>query len=248
MALWYKIDNDEIWFCYYKRGDDYTEWAPPISYDTSPTMGKSVNVVGQAVGVILDLPENSQYLFAGCTSFNPINWRTNAAINMSGLFQGSTVSVLDLSNWNTSNVTDMSNMFRDCPNLTAINMLSFNTQNVTTMQAMFYGFKGTILNLVSFKTPNLVNTSQMFYMCSNLKTIVTREFTNEQIIDFASMFTGCTRLVGGNGTVYRYADKTYARIDNAPTVPGYFSPEYHWVEYESYIKINDSWVKAEVFR
>ena len=38
------------------------------------------------------------------------------------------------------------------------------------------------------------------------------------------MFTGCTNLVGGNGTTYdsTKVDKTYARIDTAST-RGYFT-------------------------
>ena len=39
------------------------------------------------------------------------------------------------------------------------------------------------------------------------------------------MFTGCTSLVGGQGTVYdsTKVDKTYARIDGGTSSPGYFT-------------------------
>ena len=40
-----------------------------------------------------------------------------------------------------------------------------------------------------------------------------------------SVFSGCTNLVGGKGTVYdeEHTDHTYARIDGGPEAPGYFT-------------------------
>ena len=44
---------------------------------------------------------------------------------------------LNLSNFNTQNVTDMSYMFHKCSSLTNLNLSNFNTQNVTDMTCMF---------------------------------------------------------------------------------------------------------------
>ena len=44
---------------------------------------------------------------------------------------------LDLSNFDTSNVTDMSLMFSDCFNLTTLDVSNFDTSNVTNMRYMF---------------------------------------------------------------------------------------------------------------
>ena len=38
---------------------------------------------------------------------------------------------INLSNFNTQNVTNMSYMFSECKSLTSINLSNFNTQNVT---------------------------------------------------------------------------------------------------------------------
>ena len=46
---------------------------------------------------------------------------------------------LDLSNFNTNNVTNMSRMFYNCYSLTSLNLSNFNTNNVTNMGWMFYG-------------------------------------------------------------------------------------------------------------
>ena len=44
---------------------------------------------------------------------------------------------INLSNFNTQNVIDMSYMFLGCSSLTNINLSNFNTQNVTDMVYMF---------------------------------------------------------------------------------------------------------------
>ena len=49
----------------------------------------------------------------------------------------SSLSNLNLSNFNTQNVTDMSRMFSYCKSLTNIDLSNFNTQNVTNMSFMF---------------------------------------------------------------------------------------------------------------
>ena len=51
----------------------------------------------------------------------------------------SSLTNINLSNFNTNNVTDMSGMFSGCKSLTNINLSNFNTNNVTNMICMFSG-------------------------------------------------------------------------------------------------------------
>jgi surface protein len=44
---------------------------------------------------------------------------------------------LDASNWDTSNVTDMSGLFSHCASLTEVDIRNFDTSNVTDMHDMF---------------------------------------------------------------------------------------------------------------
>ena len=54
------------------------------------------------------------------------------------LFSGYTSLIsLDLSNFDTSNVTDMKNMFYDCSSLTSIDVSNFDTSSVTNMGQTF---------------------------------------------------------------------------------------------------------------
>ena len=50
----------------------------------------------------------------------------------------SALTLIDLSSFNTSNVTNMQYMFNHCESLTSLNLSNFDTSNVTDMQYMFY--------------------------------------------------------------------------------------------------------------
>ena len=59
---------------------------------------------------------------------------------MYGMFCNcSSLNSLNLSNFNTNNVTNMYCMFCDCSSLTSLNLSNFNTNNVTDISWMFSG-------------------------------------------------------------------------------------------------------------
>lgn len=71
---------------------------------------------------------------------------------------------IDVSGLDTSNVTNMSNMFYNLPNLeNIVGLTNFNTSNATNMSSMFYytGSTGTI-DISSFDTSNVTNMRNMF--------------------------------------------------------------------------------------
>ena len=77
---------------------------------------------------------------------------------------------IDLSNFNTKNVTNMRWMFFDCLSLTNINLSNFNTNNVTDMAFMFDGCSSlTNIDLSNFNTNNVADMGYMFSKCSSLK-------------------------------------------------------------------------------
>ena len=77
-------------------------------------------------------------------------------------------------------------MFYRCSNLTNIDLSSFNTKNVTNMSCMFYGCSNlTNIDLSSFNTKNVTNMSGMFSYCSNLKKIRITEKYNGKLINKA---------------------------------------------------------------
>ena len=51
----------------------------------------------------------------------------------------SSLTSLNVSNFNTDNVKDMSFMFSSCSSLSSLNLSNFNTNNVNKMWCMFAG-------------------------------------------------------------------------------------------------------------
>ena len=104
-------------------------------------------------------------------------------------------SIVNLNLLNTANVTDMSQMFNDCPNLTSLNLSSFNTSSVTTMSYMFhFCYNLTSLNLSSFNTSSVTNMSYMFDYCYNLTSLYLSNFNTSSVRYMNLMFYRCNSL------------------------------------------------------
>ena len=108
--------------------------------------------------------------------------------------------------------TSLANWFRDFSSLTEIENLDY--LNVSEVEKMDF----------------------MFYNCSSLTTIHCNNDWYKNSTSFASspyMFTGCTKLVGGNGTVYNPSEvnRSYAHPDKVGN-PGYFTAHEEVIENE----------------
>ena len=102
---------------------------------------------------------------------------------------------IDLSNFNTQNVTNMKSMFCYCKNLTNINLSNMNTQNVTNMSEMFGECNNLInINLTNFNTNNVTDMNSMFYNCNNLSSLDLSNFNTQNVEDMLAMFGECNRL------------------------------------------------------
>ncbi len=137
-------------------------------------------------------------------------------------------SITGMSYLNTSEVTNMTWMFGNCTELTSLDLTHFNTTKVTDMSAMFYSCESlSSLDLSSFSTSQVTRMPSMFYRCTNLRTVyVGNGWSTAAVTYSANMFSGCTRLVGGQGTTWSSSnptDKTYAHIDGGTSNPGYFT-------------------------
>ncbi|EOW8180027.1 BspA family leucine-rich repeat surface protein [Listeria monocytogenes] len=109
----------------------------------------------------------SLFTYSRVTSLDLSNLDTSNVTNMSNMFAGSTATSLDVSNFDTSNVTDMSNMFWESP-APSLDVSNFDTSNVTDMSIMFEGSAATSLDVSNFDTSNVTNMARMF-----CRTVVT---------------------------------------------------------------------------
>ena len=106
------------------------------------------------------------------------------------------IKSIDLSNFNTEDVTDMSLMFINCFNLEEINFGNFKTSKVTNMEGMFESCIGLkSLNLSSFdNTSNVENMNSMFLLCASLQELNLANFNTEKVKDMNSIFGGIINL------------------------------------------------------
>ena len=88
-------------------------------------------------------------------------------------------------------LTTCENMFRGCRSLTSVNLSNFDTSNVTSMDSMFNNCSGlTSVNLSSFDTSNVTNMSYMFNNCSGLTSINLSNFDTSKVTSMSYMFGG----------------------------------------------------------
>lgn len=145
-----------------------------------------------------------RYLFSSCQSLESLDlsgFNTENVTSMESMFsQCSSLRSLDLSSFNTSKVIGMNLMFFNCTNLESIDLSSFDTENLQKMANMFYSCtKLETLDLSSFATPNMTSMRSAFQNCKNLKTIyVTSAFTTDKVTEGSYAFAGCVNLPNYN--------------------------------------------------
>lgn len=121
------------------------------------------------------------------------------------LSQFKSVTEVDLSKADCTNVTDITYFIYDCPELVTVDIS---------------GFYNSAINKMAYA----------FAKCPKLETIYASKYLDLQDIGYdnyvsSAMFIGCNSLVGGNGTKYdsAHTDSEYAREDLGSDSPGYFT-------------------------
>ena len=107
-------------------------------------------------------------------------------ISTSAMFQSSAASSIDLSSFNTSNITDMHAMF-EYSSQKELNLSSFNTSNVTTMFGLFRFSEVNLLNLNSFNTSSVTTMAGMFAY-SKITTLDLSNFDTSNVTSTHAMF------------------------------------------------------------
>ena len=162
------------------------------------------------------------------TSLDLSNFNTSQVTKMNCMFwECYALTSLDVTSFNTSKVTDFGLMFCYCQKMTSLDVSNFNTDMATNMQRMFQNCELlTTLNLSSFNTSKVTNMWGMFDDCYAMTTIyVGNGWNTDAVTSSDYMFLSCRNLVGGKGTTYDsdHLDKAYAHIDGGPSNPGYFT-------------------------
>ncbi len=153
----------------------------------------------------LELLDTSQVtdmgrMFYGCSSLTSLdlsNWDTSKVTNMSSMFQSCSLTSLNLSNWNTSEVTDIRQMFYST-GLVTLNLSGWDTSKVTTMQGLFNSSRNlaNIIGIEDWNTSNVTDMSFMFCYCNSLTSLDLSNWNTSNVTTMRCMFlgTGLTRI------------------------------------------------------
>ena len=130
-------------------------------------------------------------------SLNLSNFDTSKVTNMSYMFfNTSSLALLNLSNFDTSQVMNMDSIFRRMTNLTTIDLSNFDTSKVTDMSSMFADMHNlTTLNLFNFNTSKVMYMNRMFSDMHNLTALNLSNFDTSQVTDMHDMFSNIRNLI-----------------------------------------------------
>lgn len=107
----------------------------------------------------------------------------------------SEITALDLTDFDASNVTNMDSMFSWASALTRITFGDFNTSKVTNMHQMFSNCGSlTYLDLRNFDTSNVTDMSYMFYNCHDLLSLNLNNFDTRKVENMQYMLARCSQV------------------------------------------------------
>lgn len=142
---------------------------------------------------IVHLTGDASYLFASLTNLQHADLEkldVSQVTSMKGMFLFSKLFSFTISDWNVSNVKDMSYMFQGSQSLQELNLEKWNTSNVTTMSSMFAN--ATFLQKLSISQWDVSNVKDMSYMFLMTRSLNTADLSSWDLSSKTtnSMFLG----------------------------------------------------------
>ena len=147
------------------------------------------------------LSGSAKDVFAECNSLEKIDvsgWDTSNVTSLRGIFClcYALTEIVGLENWNTDNVQDMHGIFNQDSKLKSVNVSNWNTANVTNMRLLFDHCSSlTNLDLSGWNTDNVEDMHSMFSYCISLTTIGNiKKWNTSKVTNMAWLFSMCKSL------------------------------------------------------
>lgn len=181
-------------------------------YYTTPTI-QEIKFAEKTVG-----NPNSSYLFKGLGKLEKIegleHFDTSQVTDMTEMFAGRySMASLDLNSLDTSKVTNMDSMFLGASDLTSLNLSKLDTSSVTNMDSMFLGANNlTSLNLTEWDTSSVTNMNKMFSGMTNIANLNIADWNTSKVTTMSRMFENTKSLTSvdiGKWDTSSMTDMTY---------------------------------------
>jgi len=196
------------------KGEDFNTTLKLLSGDEEPTQdtkntsiisiersltapGEGINYVGisdveSSKPIYAWFDDGTIYIYSDSDKIYMNPNSTFMFINMSNVIN------LDLSYFDTSNVSDMFCMFANMNSLTNLDLSNFDTSKVTNMSNMFYGLSLESVDVSNFDTSNVTNMRTMFYKMVNLTNLDLSNFDTSKVTNMSAMFGYDENLINLN--------------------------------------------------
>ena len=107
----------------------------------------------------------------------------------------------------------MVSMFQSCYKLASLNISNFDTSNVTTMQSLFSRCNSLgNLDLSKFDTTKVTSMDQMFFNCYKINTKLAIRNKSMKVYSYLSILSGAARETGSK-IVLDYTSETSDIVD-----------------------------------
>ena len=119
-----------------------------------------------------------------------------ASSSTAGMFKNcENMTSVDLSGLDTSAVTDMQSMFSSCRSLVSLDLSSINIGAVTNMSDMFSGCSSLAdINLSGVSATQMQDASRMFSYCTSLESVNLSFLKGAPLTEVRMMFDNCSAL------------------------------------------------------
>ena len=208
------IQNDNRIIAYYKSNNDLYNLYIVSNEDISKYYSNNLsNLFSNLENVhTIDLSNidfkatNMENMFYNDINLEEVIWpenlNTSNVISMESMFSNCVkLKTVDVSKFDTSNVTSMKWMFgirselESYGDLEYVDVSGFNTSKVTDMSSMFQNQSHlNNLDVSGFNTSNVTSMYYMFHNCKSLETLDVSGFDTSNVTDMKYMFGNCNKL------------------------------------------------------
>ena len=208
--------NDSFMVIYFKENCNYKEFYNIYRRNVSYIINKGNNIqltsrdelnINKEYGIEIhfnnrvknlefffsrDIDENMQYLI----SVDLTNFDSSSVTIMDQMFYAcNSLESIILSNSDISKVESMGLMFYGCSSLESINLSNLKAYKLDRMSEMFSECNSLkSVDFSNFDCPLIFSMSFIFFGCSSLEYIDFTNFHTPQLFDMYNMFYGCTSL------------------------------------------------------
>lgn len=199
------LEGSTLTFKYGTKPNVNDTWNIPKPGDTSIPgwISKCFNITKVVFDATFSYarPQTCRWWFVNCENLTQIenmrNLNTSETTDMYQMFYNcNKLESIDLNNFATYNSRNLCGMFSHCENLISLDLSTFNTIYAEDIRDMF----SSCTNLSNIKFGDLFNTAKitdmsgMFAFCSNLKRLDLSKFKTSKVESMNSMFRDCISL------------------------------------------------------